>query len=312
MQKPKSNQDFKAKNQSAITNAEAIPLKNIFQYIIIFCVFLSFSAEASSLSERTIRTGRHSGKKLIDVVEAYSISGKSKSSKEEIPPQAIEDAFNFFDRYSATTQSFEAIGVNAHRSKPGIQYLGGVSTRTASTIENDSFIVIFDLNLPSSLKRLHVINIENGEIESFEASHGIDSDCGSSKPGYACRFNNSVDSNATPLGFFKTGQLYNSEKHGGSVTMIGLEKKSNGFSGNDEPTTVVIHGASYVYSGHAGRSNGCVAVSESNIPWVRNNIKDGALFYFYHKSLDFPGRSPMVSGLNETSRHQTEDESEDD
>ena len=272
-------------------------LINLIKLLFLSSFILS-AAHADSLSQRVIRSGRHSGKKLINVVEAYTIQGKNSSTREDIPSSAIESAFNFYDRYNSSPRRFETIGVNSHRSKVGIQYLGGAVSRSADTIENDNYIVIFDLNLHSSLKRLHVIDVRSGEINSYEASHGLGSDCGTSRPGYACRFSNSVNGNATPLGFFTTGQLYNSEKHGGAVTMTGLEKSSNGFSGNDEPTTVVIHSASYVYSGHAGRSNGCVAVSESNISWIRNNIKGGVLFYFYHSSLDYNGRNPIVSGLS--------------
>lgn len=274
-------------------------LKNCLPTAIIISFLFSFPAVATSLSERIIRSGSHSGQKLISVVEDYTIPGESSGARVHIPSKAIHDAFNFFDRYVGTTREYSYTGINVIK-ETGLKYLGGEKTAIAPTIGNQRYMAIFDLNLKSSLKRLHVINLETGEINSTEVAHGLESDCGSKKSGYACNFVSYRDSGATPLGFFQVGQVYSSEKHSGAVTMNGLELVSNGFLGNSLPSTIVIHGASYVYEGHAGRSNGCPAVSESNLSWVRNSLKDGALFYFYHASLDYSDRSPVVSGIQST------------
>ncbi|MGZ3690477.1 MAG: murein L,D-transpeptidase catalytic domain-containing protein, partial [Pseudobdellovibrio sp.] len=250
-------------------------------------LLLALRLEAHSLNNYTITSGPYSGKKLIDVVEAYT------SEKEHIPTRAIHQAFNFFDLYVNTTRTYSYLGINESLTKPGTQYLGGVKTGTAETIANQRYLTIFDLNLSSSLKRLHVIDLETGEISSYEAAHGIESDCGSKKPGYACTFISDRESKASPLGFFQTGQVYNSEEHGGVVTLNGLEKS------NDFPSSIVIHSASYVHAGHAGRSNGCPAVSEANIGRVRDDLKGGTLFYFYHNSLE--SGTPAVSGLQQMS-----------
>lgn len=273
----------------------------MLKFLIYFTVSLSllcgFQAAATPLMERTIQSGSNSGKKLIDLVDAYTIPGLSGGSRVHIPALAVEQAFAFFDRYAGTTRSYNYRGVHPVAGRPGFEYLGGVSSATGPTIGNQRLMVIFDLNLHSSLKRLHVINIETGDIDSFVAAHGLESDCGSRRPGYACNFVSDQESRATPLGFFMANRLYNSESHGGAITLVGLEKSSSGFSGNDVPTEVVIHSAPYVRESSAGRSNGCPAVSEANIGWFRQNVKDGALFYFFHSSLDYTGREPSVSGL---------------
>lgn len=269
-------------------------LRIIFNTGLFVSLFFTLQVGATSLSERVIQSGSYSGQKLIDIVEAYTIPGESRSSRVHIPSKAIHDAFNFFDTYAGTTRRYTSIGIYPVVGRPGFQYLGGSVTATGPTIANQRLMAIFDLNLHSSLKRLHVIDLETGEINSFEAAHGKDSEC-SNRPGYACNFVSNRDSFASPLGFFVANQVINSEEHGRVVTMVGLEKSSNGFSGNDVPTTVVIHPAAYVTAGHAGHSHGCPAVSESNIGWIRDNLKDGALFYFYHTSLD--SREPAVGGL---------------
>lgn len=272
-------------------------MKILIRTMLLVCLFFGSLAGAAQLSELIISSGSHSGKKLIDVVEDYTIPGQSRKVKVHIPVKAIHDAFDFFDRYVGTTRSYSYVGINPDVAKPGLQYLGGVSSGVSATIGNQRFMVIFDLNLHSSLKRLHVIDLENGKIISYEAAHGLESDCGSKKPGFACKFISDIESDASPLGFFQTGQIVNGEEHGRVLTMNGLEKSSSGFSGNDIPSTIVIHSARYVYPGHAGRSHGCPAVSEANIGWIRDNLKDGALFYFYHASLGYSGRDPVVSGI---------------
>ena len=273
----------------------------IFLPITVLISFLfAFQAAATPLRERVIRTGSHSGQKLIDVVEDYTIPGLAGGARVHIPSKAIRDAFNFFDRYAGTTREYKYTGVDPDLNRQGIQFLSGEKTTTGPTIGNQRYMAIFDLNLKSSLKRLHVINLETGDISSAEVAHSYTSDCGTRRPGYACYFISHVDSKSTPLGFFSTGQVYNNAEFGWNVTMNGLEMVSSGFAGNHIPSTIVIHKASYVYEGHAGRSHGCPAVSESNISWVRNNLKDGALFYFYHTSLDYSDRNPIVSGIQST------------
>lgn len=273
--------------------------KSYFNIVISFILLVGFQAVADSLADRTIRSGPRAGQKLITIIDKYTVPGESGGAPVHIPALAVEQTFNFFDRYANTTRTYTHKGLRPADGRPGFESLAGVVTTTGPTIANQDLIVIFDMNQRSSVKRLHVINIQNGEIKSFEAAHGAESEC-SGRPGFACRFVSDRDSSASPLGFFIAEDIYNSVKHGDAITLVGLEKSSNRFSGNDVPSTIVIHSADYVYAGHAGRSNGCPAVSEANIGWIRENVVGGALFYFYHSQLDFDGRDPLVSGLQST------------
>lgn len=271
--------------------------KVILKTTLSLVLFLGLQVNAASIGDRVLQSGAHAGQKLMKVVEAYTIPGQSGGSRIHIPSKAIRDAFDFYDRYEGTNRYYSHEGIIAAEGKPGFEALGGVQSTTGPTIGNQNYIVIFDLNLHSSLKRLHVIDLRSGDIDSFEAAHGSESDCGSRKPGYACSFISDRDSKASPLGFFATGRSYNSVAHGEAVTMIGLEKSNSGFSGNDVPTTIVIHKANYVKEGYAGRSSGCPAVSHANIGWIVNNLANGVLFYFYHESLDQMRQEPRVGGL---------------
>lgn len=240
-----------------------------------------------SLGDVVITSGPNVGKRLSVVLRA---------SKSKIPEHAIDDAIKFFDKYKSTSRNYGHLALEPTPKTHYVGFTGEVLRTSGSTIGNTKYMVIFDLNRHSSQKRLHIINVETGAVESVEAAHGIESDCGGAKKGFTCKFISDSDSKASPLGFFATGELYTGEK-GSQIRLNGLEKRSNGFSGNDIPSTIVIHKAPYVSVGHAGRSEGCPALSADVMAKVKDKLKDGALFYFYHSSLDYADRSPVVSGL---------------
>jgi hypothetical protein len=181
-------------------------------------------------------------------------------------------------------------------------YLSGrVQEYTAPTLPNKKYIMIFDMNLHSSVHRFHIINIETGEVESMTAAHGQDTDCGGKRFGYACRFaNNTTVDEASPLGFFATGPEFKPSgplKHNYGIFLYGLEKNSGSFEGNDLPDAIVMHDANYVNSTHAGRSHGCIALSENEMEDWKDKIKDGALVYFYHDAIEKMRKTPAVSGI---------------
>lgn len=261
-------------------------MKKIFILILIF----STSVFASQTGDRLISTGRHSGKKLIDVVSAYRVPG----SGNRIPSQAVENAFEFFDRYYGTQRRFQQLLQMPLPENPSIvSFFQRRIDMMGPTLWNPYYITIFDMNLHSSKRRVHIISLRTGEITSIEGSHGLETDCGGSRYGYACRFISDRESKASPLGFFATGPVYNSSK-GPAIPLNGLQTT------NDFPSTIVIHPARYVGPGHAGRSWGCVAVSNSNMTEIQDEIKDGTLFYFYHDSLNSERTEPVVSGLMQT------------
>ncbi|MCC2679477.1 MAG: hypothetical protein K0R29_2053 [Pseudobdellovibrio sp.] len=286
-------------------------IKGIFLSIFI-CLAV---ADAEPLRSRVFTSGPNAGKKLTDVLTSYTARNHD-GEVIRIPPKSITDALAFFDSHSATNRRYEQMVLTADPENPGKSvFMTQLESNQGPTIENQKYIVIFDLNSKASSKRLHIINTETGEVDSVEASHGRDTDCGGDRLGWACRFISDRESEGTPLGFFTTGEMFNGN-HGGSLRMNGLEgsfrqcrRNSKGIyetcPGNILPTTIIIHSASYVMEGHAGRSHGCVAVSEPNMARFREKLRDGALFYFYHNSLDTQVRQP-VSGLI------TESQSDDD
>jgi hypothetical protein len=275
----------------------------IFVPLIVAC---TLNAHAAGLEDKVIQSGPNAGKKLIDVIRAYRVDGLA------IPERAIEDSVHFFDQYRDTYHT-----VHHFAQIPDGKYTAAGPEETLKnqkTIANQRYLVIFDQDAHSSKKSFHLIDLETGEIKSTEAARGRDSFAGSGpkanhdpackgkKPGYACHFESHTnDSSASPLGFFSTGHIYRHSNNGHPRDIIeldGLEKPTiGGFEGNDVATTVVIHPAPYVYSGHAGRSHGCPALNQQVFDRLKDKLKGGVLFYFYSHELDSLNRKVDLSGL---------------
>ena len=79
------------------------------------------------------------------------------------------------------------------------------------------------------------------------------------------------------LGFALSGSLYQGE-HGTSMYLHGLEATNS----NIYDRAIVMHGAAYVYPGHAGRSLGCPAIELKYIHTLLPAIQGGSLMYMHY------------------------------
>lgn len=151
-----------------------------------------------------------------------------------------------------------------------------------SSLGNSYYISVLDFNLHSSKKRLHVIDMKSGKVSSYLAAHGIGSE-GSNDDGYATVFSNTPGSNASSLGLYKTGSLYDSSNHGTAMYLYGLESTNS----NAYDRAIVMHGAWYVSpsviseSGRIGRSQGCPAVEDRYISGLVATLKSGSLLLLW-------------------------------
>jgi hypothetical protein len=141
---------------------------------------------------------------------------------------------------------------------------------------NTRYVTIVDFSLRSNKQRLFVVDLTTGAVEGHVVAHGSGSDPGDT--GYAKRFSNVVNSNASSLGFYATGEIY-SGKHGRSLRLDGLSPTNTKVRARD----VVIHGASYVREGSAkqGLSSGCLALP--------TNAKDAIITKLAGESLLYAG-----------------------
>ena len=144
---------------------------------------------------------------------------------------------------------------------------------------NSAVLSIVDFSLPSSHKRLFVINIKSQELIFYDyVAHGKNSGATIAKS-----FSNKINSLKSSLGFFVTKNTYNG-KNGLSLALDGKEK---GINDHALARAVVIHGAPYVNENFAtqkngiGRSWGCPAVPEKINASLIETIKDGSCFFIY-------------------------------
>lgn len=144
---------------------------------------------------------------------------------------------------------------------------------------NDELLTVIDYSLPSTQRRLWVLDLKHGDVLFHElVAHGQGSGAN-----YATRFSNLNDSHQTSLGLFLTGGTYNGG-NGYSMILRGLDA---GVNDNAEARHIVMHGAWYVSAEHAsrqgrlGRSWGCPALSQEMAPRVIDTIKGGTFVFSY-------------------------------
>ena len=146
--------------------------------------------------------------------------------------------------------------------------------------EHASILTVIDYSLPSTSRRLWVIDLDAGELLFHElVAHGKNTGANRARD-----FSNKSGSLQSSLGVFRTARTY-SGKHGYSLRLDGLEP---GFNDNARDRSIVIHGASYVTDGFAaehgrlGRSWGCPALDPEVSAQVIDAIEGGTLLMVYY------------------------------
>lgn len=139
---------------------------------------------------------------------------------------------------------------------------------------NTEYLSIINYAPASSEKRFFIVHLQTGKVWALHVAHGAGSD--RNHDGLAEAFSNLPGSNATSLGFYRTGEVYLG-KHGPSLRLDGLSLTNS----NARDRAIVIHGADYVQeeSRIQGRSWGCPAVAQNNREEVIERLKGGSLLY---------------------------------
>ncbi|WP_296677521.1 murein L,D-transpeptidase catalytic domain-containing protein [Novosphingobium sp.] len=150
--------------------------------------------------------------------------------------------------------------------------------RAGRTVWRQDLVGIADFARPSTLPRLHFVNLEKGEIRSFLVSHGRGSDPGHS--GFLQSFSNGVGSEATSRGAYLTCEWYKG-KYGTSIRLEGLD----GDNSNALDRAIVMHPAVYAADdmiskfGKLGRSEGCFAMGPEHFNEALWHLSGGRLLY---------------------------------
>ena len=142
-------------------------------------------------------------------------------------------------------------------------------------------LTVIDYGLPSSRRRLWVIDPKTEQVRFHEfVAHGRGS-ADDRNPDRAVRFGNESASRRSSLGTFLTGASYVGA-HGYSLELTGLDP---GVNDRAVERRIVIHPANYVSEafvkahGRLGRSFGCPALDPKVSRAVIDAIRDGSVLY---------------------------------
>jgi len=159
-------------------------------------------------------------------------------------------------------------------------------------LSNTDLISIVDFSLPSSKKRLFVIDLKNGKVLfNTLVSHGRNSGTA-----VATEFSNAPESFKSSLGFYVTGETYKGE-HGYSLRLKGEEA---GINDNALNRGIVMHSAAYVndklvsLQGYIGRSLGCPAIPEKVHKMIIEQIRNGTCLFLYSPDKYYMAHSKML------------------
>lgn len=159
-------------------------------------------------------------------------------------------------------------------------------------LHNENLISIVDFSLPSSRKRLFIIDLKNNKlVYNTYVAHGRNSG-----REMASEFSNQPESNKSSLGAYITGGTYIG-KHGYSMRLLGEEK---GINDNANSRAIVMHSAAYVsesaikMQGFIGRSLGCPALPENLYKPIIEKIKNGSCLYLYSPDKYYAAHSQII------------------
>jgi hypothetical protein len=219
-------------------------------------------------------------------------TAKSKSipKKEAIAATAPT---KIFDKNAFLYDSLQLSDLGLSKAAFEFALTGYNSLIESGKIQKDNILTIIDFSLPSSKKRLFVIDLVSGQLlfNTF-VSHGKNSGTV-----IATRFSNAFNSLKSSLGFFTTAGTYQG-KHGYSLRLEGQEA---GINDNAYNRGIVIHSADYVnenranQKGFIGRSQGCPAIPESLKRPIIETIRDGSCLFVYSPDRFYAAHSKLLN-----------------
>ncbi|MDG0818122.1 murein L,D-transpeptidase catalytic domain-containing protein [Bdellovibrio svalbardensis] len=143
-----------------------------------------------------------------------------------------------------------------------------------SKFSNRNYISVINYGQSSKEARFYMVDMNSGGVWAIHTAHGKGSDA--NHDGYAEKFSNTSGSNASSLGYMRTGETYIGS-HGLSLKLDGLSSTNS----NVRARSIVIHPAAYVSEASViqGRSWGCPAVLPAYRDKVIAALKNGSLIY---------------------------------
>lgn len=190
-------------------------------------------------------------------------------------------------------EEFASVNANMPSQVSFIYALTGYNKLEGENKIENKLLTIVDFSLPSTEKRLWILNMENNEVLYHTyVSHGQNTG-----GNMATNFSNTPNSLQSSLGFYVTAETYYG-KNGLSLFIDGMEKE---FNSKARERYVVIHGADYANEdsiqrlGRLGRSYGCPALPTDVSIEIINKIKGGSALFIYHTNEDYIANSTYLN-----------------
>ena len=224
---------------------------------------------------------------------AKSVEKKAVQFKDSVASLNVTDLLPSFPSAVSVYDSLRLNLEGLNRKAFELAQQGFEKLKEQGAVLNDNIISIIDFSLPSTEKRLYVVDMRNYQVlYKTYVAHGRNSGAL-----MANSFSNAPSSNKSSLGFYKTLGTYIG-KHGYSLKLEGLER---GINDNAYNRAIVMHGADYVNPsyipklGYIGRSQGCPAVSNREATPIINTIKDGSCLFIYSPNEFYQQHSSVIS-----------------
>jgi hypothetical protein len=151
--------------------------------------------------------------------------------------------------------------------------------RHRGKVEYEDRVYIVDFQAHSSKPRLFRLDLTTGEATAYRTAHGRGSD--PAHTGFAERFSNVPNSNASSVGAYLTVGQSAGPKHGPNVLLDGLDPTNS----QVRDRAIIVHAADYcepaylASQGKLGRSFGCFAVSRADLEVLRPDMDGGRLLF---------------------------------
>ncbi|MEO7713042.1 MAG: murein L,D-transpeptidase catalytic domain-containing protein [Gemmatimonadaceae bacterium] len=165
------------------------------------------------------------------------------------------------------------------------------------------YLYFVDYGLPSTTPRGYVFDMDSLKVVDgpFTVAHGRGSS--GARDGVPTRFSNVEGSHATSLGLYVARAAYDFRgKMGGrAYRSVGLRLMgvSRGFNDNALERRVVAHGAPYVTSTKAGRSEGCPAMEPARAAQLLPKLADGGMVFLFAPDEEWMTRDPWLASVSE-------------
>lgn len=160
------------------------------------------------------------------------------------------------------------------------------------------YLYFVDYGLPSSRPRGYVLDMKTLRVLEgpFTVAHGRGSS--ESRTGIPTRFSNRAGSKATSLGLYVAQETYafSGSAGGRRYRSLGLRLKgvSGEYNDNARARGIVAHGAPYVTTARAGRSEGCPAMEQARARRLLPKLAGGGMVFLFAPAKEWMSDEPWV------------------